>query len=163
MGGTVVRADVIRQGKMQRSLGYGFVAFEDLDAANKAVASMNQTELEGRVLNVEIARKREPKEDKSSKNTVFVSNVPFTATADDLRAVFEQAGLSPTKVSVLMRRKVLNKNKGYGFVQLASEEEQAQAVERLNNAEMEGRQLIVKVALPRRERNASASPSTSQS
>ncbi|KAI8049083.1 putative RNA-binding protein, partial [Syncephalis plumigaleata] len=52
--GTVVQAKVITRGA--RSLGYGFVAFENLEQCEAAVAQLSKKELDGREINVEIAK-----------------------------------------------------------------------------------------------------------
>merc|ERR1712000_730690 len=54
--GTVVSATIITRGT--RSLGYGFVEMENLEAADKAVSAMNKKEVDGRTINVEISRPR---------------------------------------------------------------------------------------------------------
>ncbi|KAJ1977326.1 hypothetical protein H4R34_003624 [Dimargaris verticillata] len=60
--GKVVQANVITRGR--RSLGYGFVAFETLDAAKKAVAMFDKVPLDSREISVEVAR---PKGEKPSR------------------------------------------------------------------------------------------------
>jgi len=57
--GGVVSANIITRGP--RSLGYGFVEFSSRSDAEKAVASLNQTELDNRPINVEIAKPRVPR------------------------------------------------------------------------------------------------------
>ncbi|KAJ1656884.1 hypothetical protein IWQ61_003620 [Dispira simplex] len=52
--GKVIHSQIITRGP--RSLGYGFVAFETLEDAEKAVAEFSKKELNGRVINVELAR-----------------------------------------------------------------------------------------------------------
>jgi RNA recognition motif-containing protein len=54
--GKVVSANIITRGP--RSLGYGFVEFENLDDANKAVTILNKKEIDGRQVNVEVAKPR---------------------------------------------------------------------------------------------------------
>jgi len=55
--GTVVETKIITRGR--RSLGYGFVDFENEDEAKKAVEGMDQQDLDGRPLNVELANPRD--------------------------------------------------------------------------------------------------------
>ncbi|KAJ1724500.1 hypothetical protein LPJ53_001270 [Coemansia erecta] len=52
--GEVTEARIVTRGP--RSMGYGFVSYGDIDTVNKAVAAKNQAELDGRPLNVEVAR-----------------------------------------------------------------------------------------------------------
>ena len=54
--GTVVGAKIIIDKKTNRSRGYGFVEFEDLATAEKAVEEMNGKELDGRNLTVSLAK-----------------------------------------------------------------------------------------------------------
>lgn len=56
--GTVSDAVVISDRDTGRSRGFGFVTFENLDDANAAIAAMDQTDLDGRTLNVNMARDR---------------------------------------------------------------------------------------------------------
>jgi len=55
--GKVEVANVIRRGR--RSLGYGFVALDSVDAVNKAVAELDKLDLDGRPVNVEAAKPKE--------------------------------------------------------------------------------------------------------
>lgn len=55
--GKVISANIISRGS--RSLGYGFVEMENEEDANKAVQLMNKQELDGRPINVEVAKPRE--------------------------------------------------------------------------------------------------------
>jgi len=55
--GKVTSANIITRGP--RSLGYGFVELSSEDEAKKAIAQLNKTDLDGRQINVEIARPRE--------------------------------------------------------------------------------------------------------
>ncbi|RKP04827.1 putative RNA-binding protein, partial [Thamnocephalis sphaerospora] len=52
--GTVIQAKVITRGT--RSLGYGFVAFEKAEQCDTAVEKLNKKELDGREINVEVAK-----------------------------------------------------------------------------------------------------------
>ena len=56
--GEVTEATVITDRGSGRSRGFGFVTFADDDAAEKAVAALNQTELDGRTIKVDVAQER---------------------------------------------------------------------------------------------------------
>lgn len=56
--GEVSEAIVIRDRMSGRSRGFGFVTFEDSDAAERAVAELNNTELDGRPIKVDVAQER---------------------------------------------------------------------------------------------------------
>ncbi len=61
-----ISANIITRGPQQRSLGYGFVEMESEEDANKAVQLLNKKEIDGRPVNVEVAKPRdESGEDKT--------------------------------------------------------------------------------------------------
>ena len=57
--GEVTDAVVITDRDTGRSRGFGFVTFEDDDAADKAVAALNGTELDGRTIRVDVAQAKQ--------------------------------------------------------------------------------------------------------
>ena len=59
--GAIVEAKVVRDRETNRSRGFGFVTFETTDAAKQAVDAMNNQQLDGRVIRVDLAQER-PKE-----------------------------------------------------------------------------------------------------
>jgi RNA recognition motif-containing protein len=54
--GEVVEATVITERDTGRSRGFGFVTFADDEAADKAMAALDQTELDGRTIKVDVAQ-----------------------------------------------------------------------------------------------------------
>jgi len=56
--GEITEATVITDRDTGRSRGFGFVTFEDAESADKAVAALNQTELDGRTIKVDVAQER---------------------------------------------------------------------------------------------------------
>ncbi len=57
--GEIAEATVVRDRDSGRSRGFGFVTFNDDDAADKAMAGLNGTELDGRTIRVDVAQARE--------------------------------------------------------------------------------------------------------
>jgi RNA recognition motif-containing protein len=57
--GEVAEATVVADRDTGRSRGFGFVTFDDDEAADKAVAALNGTELDGRTIKVDVAKPRE--------------------------------------------------------------------------------------------------------
>lgn len=83
-------------------------------------------------------------------NKLYVGNLPFTADEDSVRQLFAQQG---TVESVkIITDSYYGRSKGFGFVEMASEEDAASAIEKLNGAELEGRTLRVDKARPREPR-----------
>lgn len=61
--GEVSEAKVITDRDTGRSRGFGFVTFADDECADRAVAALNQTELDGRTIKVDVAQARERERD----------------------------------------------------------------------------------------------------
>jgi RNA recognition motif-containing protein len=82
-----------------------------------------------------------------SKN-LYVGNLPFQTTADDLREAFSQYG-TVSRSQVITDRDT-GRSRGFGFVEMDSGAEEAVAA--MNGAEFQGRTLTVNEARPREER-----------
>ena len=87
-----------------------------------------------------------------SKN-IYVGNLAFTATADDLREVFAEHG-SVTSAQVVSDRDT-GRSRGFGFVEMADGGDAA--INALNGAQLGGRTLTVNEAKPREERSRNGS------
>lgn len=81
---------------------------------------------------------------------IYVGNLPYGATESELRSVFEQFG-QVDSVHIIIDRET-NRSRGYGFVEMASDSEATQAIEELNNSQLQGRPLRVNEARPRQDR-----------
>lgn len=198
--GKVKTANIITRGP--RSLGYGFVELETEEEAQKAVELMNRKNIDGREINVELAKPRDenksvekrrplsrrrtrpprgrggsypvrrrqyrpsqgggrgrggrrggPPRNKQndsrtpSKTTLFVANLPFSVDDNGLLEVFKES--NPVKAHVVKNRS--GKSKGFGFVEFGNELEQKNALGIFDRKILEGRELIVKVALTEME------------
>ncbi len=82
-----------------------------------------------------------------SKN-LYVGNLPFSTTADDLREAFSQFG-TVTSAQVISDRET-GRSRGFGFVEMSEGAEQAIAA--MNGAQFQGRTLTVNEAKPREDR-----------
>jgi len=80
---------------------------------------------------------------------VFVGNLPFSATEDQLRQLFSQHG-EVTAVEIIKDR-FTERSRGFAFVEMATDEAAAAAVAALNQHEMDGRALTVNEARARTE------------
>ena len=81
---------------------------------------------------------------------LYVGNLPYDTTDSDLEQVFSQHG-AVTSARVVMDRET-NRSKGFGFVEMASDEEAAAAIAALNGKDFGGRGLKVNEARPREDR-----------
>ncbi|OAX42894.1 RNA-binding domain-containing protein [Rhizopogon vinicolor AM-OR11-026] len=83
-----------------------------------------------------------------SKNMLFVANLGFSVDDESLSKLFTDAGISVVSARVVRRRwGNPRKSKGYGFVDVGSEEEQTRAMAALQGMEVNGRPIAVKVAV----------------
>ncbi|MGE4554953.1 MAG: RNA recognition motif domain-containing protein [Candidatus Paceibacterota bacterium] len=80
---------------------------------------------------------------------LYVGSLSYDTTEDTLKDVFSQAG---TVVSTtIITDKYSGRSKGFGFVDMSSEEEAEKAIEMLNGQEIDGRKIIVDKARPVRK------------
>jgi RNA recognition motif-containing protein len=75
---------------------------------------------------------------------MYVSNLSFHTMDDDLRKLFEQFG-SVSSAKVITDRET-GRSRGFGFVEMGSDNEANEAMKALNNKEIEGRAMSVTVA-----------------
>ena len=80
-------------------------------------------------------------------NNIYVGNLPWTFKDDELKGLFEEHG-DVTSAKVIVDRES-GRSRGFGFVEMASADEAASAIEALNGQEAEGRELKVNEAKPR--------------
>jgi len=80
---------------------------------------------------------------------LYVGNLPFTATEEDLRALFEQAG-QVTAVDLIKDRDS-GRSKGFAFVTMATQVEAEKAITTFNGYSLNNRELKVNIARPREE------------
>jgi cold-inducible RNA-binding protein len=81
---------------------------------------------------------------------IFVGGLAFSTTEDELRNLFEPFGQIETVQIVIDR--YTQKSRGFGFVEMTSDEEAAKAIEALNGKELAGRALTVNEARPPQRR-----------
>lgn len=87
---------------------------------------------------------------------LFVGNLAYAMTDDQLTQIFAAYG---QVVSVnIIKDRFSQRSKGFGFVEFATEEEAAAAMQALDGSEQEGRNMVVKEATPRADDNKGASP-----
>jgi cold-inducible RNA-binding protein len=87
----------------------------------------------------------------NDNNRLFVGNLSFNATENDLRDAFGAHGT--VLDAKLMMDRDSGRPRGFGFVTMASPEEAQKAVEALNGTQLDGRSLTVNIARPREERS----------
>jgi RNA recognition motif-containing protein len=83
---------------------------------------------------------------------LFVGNLSFQATEEDLRELFQQAGV--VESVRIVTDQFTGRPRGFGFVEMASKEESSKAIEMLNGRLFRDRNLVVDEARPQPQRGA---------
>ncbi len=78
---------------------------------------------------------------------LFVGNISFATTSEDLRDMFAPHG--EVTDAVVIQDRATGRSRGFGFVEMANEEAANAAIEALNGANVGGRDLTVNVARER--------------
>jgi RNA recognition motif-containing protein len=77
---------------------------------------------------------------------LYVGNLPFSASDDSLNEIFSQVG-SVQSAKIIMDRDT-GRSKGFGFVEMSSDQEAADAIQKFNGADYGGRSMTVAEARP---------------
>ncbi len=85
--------------------------------------------------------------------SIYVGNIPFDVTDADVKEVFQEYG-TVKRVHLPMDRET-NRMRGFGFVEMETEDQETAAIDDLNGAEWLGRTLKVNKARPREEKPGS--------
>ncbi|KAI8145857.1 hypothetical protein BJV82DRAFT_602494 [Fennellomyces sp. T-0311] len=129
-----------------RNKGTCYIDFED-KAGHDAALKLNGTELKGRPMRVDHAEplKKEPLSTPS--NILFVANLPFQSTEEEIEGTFSQYGevVSCTLLTFGPDRK----SKGLAYVEYTDKESAAKAIKELENAHVSSRPLRIDYAGPR--------------
>jgi RNA recognition motif-containing protein len=89
-------------------------------------------------------------------NKLYVGNLPFSTTEEDLRSLFTQAG-AVVSVSLIKDRET-GRSRGFAFVEFGSQAEAEKAVSLFNNTQLDNRTLKVNLARPREENSKFRKP-----
>ncbi|GLJ18803.1 hypothetical protein SUGI_0335730 [Cryptomeria japonica] len=129
--GTILSCKVATDNNAQ-SKGYGFVQYDQEEAAQSAIEKLNGMLLNGKQVYVGLFVRRQERERSmgtSKFSNVFVKNLSETTTDEDLQNVFSNFG---TITSAVVMRDVDGKSKGFGFVNFENADDAANAVDNLN-------------------------------
>ncbi|MDP8305845.1 MAG: RNA-binding protein [Candidatus Chlorobium antarcticum] len=83
---------------------------------------------------------------------IYVGNLPYTITEDDLRDTFSAFGQVDS--ANIINDKFSGRSKGFGFVDMPNDSEAQEAIESMHEKELSGRTITVNEARPREERPA---------
>ena len=85
---------------------------------------------------------------------LYIGNLPFSATEEQLNEWFSQVGVTPSAVN-LIRDRFTGQSRGFAFVEVTNDEDADRAVTSLNGQNFGGRNLVVNEARPQAERGGS--------
>jgi RNA recognition motif-containing protein len=80
------------------------------------------------------------------ESKLYVGNLPYNTTEDDLRALFGEAGT--VKSASVIKDRETGRSKGFGFVEMGTDGEAQQAISKFNGFNYNGRPLKVNPARP---------------
>ncbi len=81
---------------------------------------------------------------------LFVGSLPFETTSEELNKLFAEIG--DVESANIVTDRMSGRSRGFGFVEMAKDEDATKAVEKLNGSEIGGRKIVVNEARPREER-----------
>ena len=81
---------------------------------------------------------------------MYVSNLSFHTADDDLRKLFEPFG--PVTSAKVITDRETGRSRGFGFVEMESDNDAKEAIKNLNNKDVEGRAMSVSVAKPKEDK-----------
>lgn len=82
---------------------------------------------------------------------LFVGNIDWGTSEDDLRELFSQYG--DVEEAIIIKDRATNRSKGFGFVTFTNEAEADEAIAKLNEYDLNGRQIVVNEAKPPKPRD----------
>jgi cold-inducible RNA-binding protein len=83
---------------------------------------------------------------------LYVGNLSYDTTEEGLKEHFSQAGT--VESAAIITDRISGRSKGFGFVEMATDEDATKAIEMFNDKDYEGRALRVNEARPMRERSS---------
>lgn len=81
---------------------------------------------------------------------LFVGSLPWAVDDQKLGDLFSQFG--EVVSAVVLKDRMTGRSRGFGFVEMADDAAASEAVEKLNDSDMDGRKIVVNIARPREDR-----------
>lgn len=86
-----------------------------------------------------------------NSNKLYVGGLPYSVAEDQLQALFSEHGT--VESAKVISDRMTGRSRGFGFVEMSSQEEAEEAIDKLNGTALEGRTLTVNEAKPREPRS----------
>jgi cold-inducible RNA-binding protein len=80
------------------------------------------------------------------QSKLFIGNLSWEVTAEDLKALF--AGAGTVVDAAVISDKMTGRSRGFGFITMSSDDEAKKAIEMFNQADLKGRKINVNIARP---------------
>lgn len=148
--GNVASIRVCRDAMSRVSLGYAYVNFHTVDAAEKAINVLNGESLSGRPCRI-MWSKRDPSIRRSGVGNIYIKNLSRDIDHGQLYDLFSVFGNILSCKLVTDER---GRSKGYGFVHFQDKDVATQAINKMNNMKLNDKLITVVHFVPRHERNA---------
>jgi polyadenylate-binding protein len=139
--GEVVKVEIVSEKNSEKSSAV--VVYSSFLEAERAIQQLDGLELRGEA--VEVRENTGFKVTRSSRksNQVYVKNLPYSVTWQQLRDAFAPFG---EVVRVDIPKDIDERSKGFGFLQFRTSLQAKKAIDKMNNAEFNGRKILVKHA-----------------
>ncbi len=160
-GGAITDIFIPTDRNSGRKKGFAFVSLDTAEAANKAIEALDQTELEGRTIRVNISRPREDRGPSggggggpggafnasgNSEVKLYVGNLSYDTTEVSLRDAFSAFGT--VSDCFVPTDRDSGRPRGFAFVTMPSSEAE-EAMTKMNETELDGRTIRVNESRPR--------------
>lgn len=150
--GPVISIRVCRDSITRKSLGYAYVNFQDVKDAERALDTMNFTEINGKPCRI-MWSQRDPSLRKTGMGNVYVSNL---APSVDNKALYDTFSVFGNILSCKVVTDDTGASKGYGYVHFETGEAAADAIAKLDGANIEDVEVHVSHFVKRQDRAAQA-------
>ena len=86
-----------------------------------------------------------------TSNKLYVGGLPYSVTDDKLQEIFAPHGT--VESARVITDRMTGRSRGFGFVEMSSQSEAEEAIQKMNGTDLEGRSLTVNEAKPQQERS----------
>lgn len=153
--GPIVATKLARDDADTNPNGYAYVNFETLDAANEAIAKLNATTINDRLVFIghhisQVERLSRIEKRKATFSNLYIKNLDSSTTEQQFQDLFSPFG---NLVSYTLPLNEDGLSRGFGFVNFETHDEAVKAIEALNEKEVNGKALYVGRAQKKFERD----------
>jgi polyadenylate-binding protein len=147
--GNVNTIRVCRDYITKRSLGYAYINFYTVNDAQRAIDTLNNTQIKGKYCRI-MWSKRDPSERKIGKGNIFIKGLGPLVGPKELHDTFSQFGnITSCKVASTPT----GESKGFGYVHFENPDNAAKAIEIVNGKKIANSIVVVELFKPRQERS----------